>query len=629
LYLLSALKKPVILELRNIPEKNADNVNQFLASIDGIAQDIVVNDEYTGFRLSQILSKAKSSFHVIGKGIDFPKPTLTKKDARLHLNLENRFTVAVLTNEEDHVCMEKIKKTHQKFPDVQFILAGKYNHGIGNEREKSMMTGTSVLFDKHLQAADALWCFDGESEKLLTHAKAMNCELIVDTANNSSPMTDFLMNMQKAAFIACHAAGQNDSGSEEAYNKNRLAGDCRYYGLAYWNIALRYVSIFRKYLDPVERIVFSSPDADIMSLSQSITKFGLKNNTLAMDSRDNRRYYLPDQAKALVAASQIHASDECGESLEIINAALDYIENYTEANKPFSCFMDASSGSFEFLSHDHEGDVSQIIWSLGWVCSLNQLLPQDIGMRSERLMQKYVQKVHLLQDLKSVAVSIQGLYLYNIQKNCWNTTCLIQFLAEQLIDHYPEKDAGGQDPFKWYRQYVSFACNHLPEALIYAYLSSKEKRFRELARETFDFLLKNIFSHGMVRLKSSAHWFLLEQGEPYTPEYGKDICSLMQTLSVFYEVFSDRVYLDRAEEAFSWFMGNNICGLSVFEPVSGSCFEGVTAGGLIASMTPESLSSYIISKEIIEKMRRMKSLAEVNAEPFKMSPGKAVRNWFG
>lgn len=82
----------------------------------------------------------------------------------------------------------------------------------------------------------------------------------------------------------------------------------------------------------------------------------------------------------------------------------------------------------------------------------------------------------------------------------------------------------------------------------------------------------------------------------------EDPASMMLALTFAYEHFNDEEYARLARKCFSWFLGNNILGKTIYNHATGGCHDGLHKGGVNENQGAESLISYLFSRWAIERV---------------------------
>ena len=179
---------------------------------------------------------------------------------------------------------------------------------------------------------------------------------------------------------------------------------------------------------------------------------------------------------------------------------------------------------------------------------------------------------------------------------------IIQILADKLTDLYI---AAKDNSWKWFENGLTYENAVLPESLLYAYSVTKKEQYRDIAKETFDFLLRQIFIEGKIKVVSNHNW--LKKGESNI-KYGEqpvDVAGTVIALTKFYDVFHDKDYIQKQKDAFSWFMGNNHLHQTIYNPATGGCYDGLEENNINLNQGAESTVCYLIARLSLIKEKNL------------------------
>ena len=158
----------------------------------------------------------------------------------------------------------------------------------------------------------------------------------------------------------------------------------------------------------------------------------------------------------------------------------------------------------------------------------------------------------------------------------------------------------------WFEGYLTYANSILPEAMLYSWLITKEKLYKDIALSSFDFLLSHTFNDNGIQVISNRNW--LQKGQK--PEsYGEqpiDVAYTIMTLRKFYDVFEKEEYRLKMETAFNWFLGNNRLRQIVYNPCTGGCYDGLEETHVNLNQGAESTVSYLMARLTMEKHKFVK-----------------------
>ena len=70
----------------------------------------------------------------------------------------------------------------------------------------------------------------------------------------------------------------------------------------------------------------------------------------------------------------------------------------------------------------------------------------------------------------------------------------------------------------------------------------------------------------------------------------------------------EEAYLQAAYEAFEWFLGGNLKGLTLYDPENGSCCDGITPQGLNLNKGAEATLAYLQARLNLEEIKQHDNL---------------------
>jgi len=145
---------------------------------------------------------------------------------------------------------------------------------------------------------------------------------------------------------------------------------------------------------------------------------------------------------------------------------------------------------------------------LGYLISISALLPETLTVAAESTMQNAVLIINKIHSARAMAFVIKGLYYSNTKNKSVQNEALIQHLANNLVQMYRDE---ADKEWQWFEPYLSYANSILPEAMLYAWLATTEKLYKDIAKSSFDFLLSKIFKDNCIKVVSNKTW--LYKGE--------------------------------------------------------------------------------------------------------------------
>jgi hypothetical protein len=191
-------------------------------------------------------------------------------------------------------------------------------------------------------------------------------------------------------------------------------------------------------------------------------------------------YTTDDNARALIVAVQLHASNPDNKYLELIYKYLSFLNYALTADGKFKNFM-----GFNRVFIEEEGSedcFGRCVWALATVSSSSDLPKNAYRMARHMLSQMEVHFTNLTY-LRAKAYTLVGVCLLKDAKHLES----IHVLASDLQRLYHENS---RPDWRWFEQSMTYSNAMIPCALFLAYEATQNQEYYRIAVESFD------FSHG-------------------------------------------------------------------------------------------------------------------------------------
>jgi glycosyltransferase involved in cell wall biosynthesis len=384
---------------------------------------------------------------------------------------------------------------------------------------------------------------------------------------------------------------------------------------AFENSAITHAKLFEKMSHVKKTLKYTMPEINLSHLKKMTTDIGMIQFS-QFDSPDlESGYTVDDNARALIALCQHYELTLDKADLPYIKTYLDFIKFCQQSEGYFLNYVDENRN---FTSQNNETNIAdsngRAIWSIGYVISLDYLLPAELVIEAEEILEKALPHLEAMYSTRSMAFVIKGLAYANQQRNYPKVSILIKTLANRMVQMY--KHESEQD-WHWFESYLTYANSILPEALLCAYQDSGSNEYMKIARESFDFLLSVIFHDDHIKVVSNRGWHIKGKESNQFGEQAIDVAYTILALSRFYDIFKDATYLEKMENAFDWFLGKNHLNQIVYNPCTGGCYDGLEENYINLNQGAESTVSYLMSRltlESYEKPQKPLAIAENTVE---------------
>jgi glycosyltransferase involved in cell wall biosynthesis len=339
------------------------------------------------------------------------------------------------------------------------------------------------------------------------------------------------------------------------------------------NIALKYGFLFAEVTESKEKLRFNFPPIKLDHIQELTTDYGILQFSKFSQPDLSSGYTLDDNARALINMVMYHNVSEDPIALNFAAIYLNFITEIQREDGRFDNYKDIDRQLTKQNEQVNLEDCNgRALWSLGFTLSHQKNLPIDLVKKAQIAWDKAVVHIDAVTSPRAIAYTLKGLYYYyqvNQEEKIKNN---IAQLADKLLNHY---HINSDDNWCWYEDYMTYANNVLPEAMLFSFLATKELKYKKIALITFDFLLSHYFMKGEFSVISNRGWFVKGEKKNTYGEQPIEVATTIITLHLFYEVTGNIKYRNQLNLAFSWFLGNNHLSQIIYNPVNGASYDGL------------------------------------------------------
>ncbi|RLB19633.1 MAG: glycosyl transferase family 1 [Deltaproteobacteria bacterium] len=269
---------------------------------------------------------------------------------------------------------------------------------------------------------------------------------------------------------------------------------------------------------------------------------------------------------------------------------------FNEKNGRFRNFMSYSrQWTEEIGSEDAHG---RAIWSLGKAVSFLQN-PGHLAM-STTLFNKALQAVENFHSPRAVAFCLVGIHAY-LDKFSGDSDVrrIREILANRLFDQF---ENNGTDDWPWLENALNYANGKLPHALLLSGQWIQRSDMLDMGLRSLKWLLTIQTEDGHFVPIGSNGWY--EQGGPKArfDQQPVEANAMIEACVEAFNVTRDKSWLDNAVMCFNWFLGHNDLNMSLYDPKTGGCRDGLMADGINQNEGAESSLAWLLSLMTLQKL---------------------------
>jgi glycosyltransferase involved in cell wall biosynthesis len=632
MFFLNSISKPIILVFHTVLPRPNEALKKKVYDMGTIASSVIVMTKDAASILMNEYNIASVKITVIPHGTHLVPPLERKKLKEYH-QLSNRKVLSTFgllsvskSIETTLAALPAIIKHH---PEVLFLVLGKTHPGVVKnegenyrnsllEKVEDLAIQENVRFvNKYLQLNELLeylqltdiYLFTSKDPNqavsgTLSYALSCGCPVIYtpiphakEVVNDNNGITIDFENpeqLSRAVITLLDDEKLRNKISSNSLEKMAIT--------AWQNAAIAHTLLFEKLTNKTFKINYRIPPINLNHIKKMTTHFGMIQFANIAIPDIHSGYTLDDNARALIALCKHFELFQNQNDLVLIEKYLDFIKYCLQPNGVFLNYVtEQKVFSAQNFSENLEDSNGRAIWSLGYLISLESILPAYLVEEASVLLELAIPNLNNIHSTRAMAFIIKGLHFEHKKEN----KLLLQILASRLVQMYKHEKT---TDWHWFEGYLTYGNSSLSEAMLCAYLSTNENIYKEIAIESFNFLLSKIFVEGKIKVISNLGWHLKDKMDT-TPNGGEqpiDVAYTIMALEKFYSVFNLCNYKEKAIIAFNWFLGNNHLHQIMYNPCTGGCYDGLEAHNVNLNQGAESTLSYLMARLAINNINESK-----------------------
>lgn len=641
-----AVNKPIITVFHTVLPTPESKLKSVVTALCDLSEKVIVLTENSRKILKNEYNLLKEKIEVIPHGTH---SVLWKDEEKLKTKYGFTKNIILSTfgllsaNKNIETVLYALPEIVKKYPNVIYLILGKTHPEVfKNEGEKYRQKLTEIIsslnlalnvqfVNKYLELDEVLeylnlsdlYLFSSKDPNqavsgTLAYAMSTGCpvistpfphakELINDS--NGILLNDFNDPKQFQDAIICLL--ENDEKRTEmgrnAFSKMRAT--------CWENVAIGYGRIFGKITNKNEDLIYQLPEIKTLHFDELTTSFGMLQFSKFDTPDPDSGYTLDDNARALIAIVMYYEKFNIDDSLTLASRYLKFMDYVQQNDGWFQNYVDINGEiTAQNLEVNLEDANGRALWSLGYFLSKKDLLPNNIIKMAENCFVKALPNIAALTSPRAISFALKGLYYFNTTSDK-SVESVTEILVQKLLRYY---EVTSDQDWKWYEDYLTYANSVLPEAMMYAYLILGNKKYKEIAEVTFDFLLSQYFMKGKIQVIPNKGWFHKRNERTFFGEQPIEVAYTMFTLELFYQVTQKIKYKEQLQIAFSWFLGNNHLTQIMYNTVNGASYDGLEEENININQGAESTVCFLLARLVIEKYALKNT-----SETFKMTSNES------
>lgn len=627
--LMSKLNKPIATTFHTVLPNPNEELKKTTIQLAGYSTEIIVMTNNAKAILMKDYGVSKDKIKVIPHGTHLVAPRNTKEKKHA-VNFADRIVLSTFgllsQGKSIETAIEALPKIIARFPNVIYLIIGKTHPEVAkNEGEKyrdslyqrvqDLNLQNNVRFiNKYLSLDELMDYLERTDVYLFTskdpnqavsgtfaYAMACGCPVISTPIPHAKEMLegagknfDF-QNSEQLADVTMELLS-----NPLLLDEMRLNALHKINPTSWQNSAIAHMEMAMNDLKSKKvKLKYELPKLSLDHLKRMTTEHGMIQFSAIATPDLQSGYTLDDNARALIAITQHYELTRENDDLDLIATYLDFIQFCQHEDGSFYNYVDDKGNFYPKNQVENlEDSNGRAIWGLGKFLSHKTILPGELVHKATVILEKALPHVADFESPRAIAFAIKGLHFYNLDQKKLSINSLITSLADNLVSKY--RGISGTN-WEWYENYLTYANSLLPEAMLYASISTGSDLFRDIAKTTFDFLLSITFRDDQIKVISNQGWRHKGKDCNNFGEQPIDVTYTILALDAFYREFGEEEYLTKMEIAFDWFQGRNHLHQIIYNPKTGGCFDGLEEKHVNLNQGAESTLSYLMARLAFEK----------------------------
>ena len=624
---LDKLTKPIVVVFHTVLPYPDELLKSNVQQIASASTSIVVMTKSSALILQETYDIPQQKISVIPHGTHLV-PHLSKDLLKKKYGLKGRkilTTFGLLSSGKNiETTLEALPSIIAQSPDALFLIIGKTHPGVvKSEGEqyrnklkdmvKQLKLSEHVKFIEsylalpdlleYLQLTDIYLFTTHDPNQAVsgTFAYAMSCACPI--ISTPIPHAKEVLTKETGIIIDFHSSRQLSQAvirllQNEPMRKSLSINTLQNIVSTAWeNSAVAHALLFEHIGENEITLQYDLPDINLSHLKYMTTQTGILQFSKINQPDPDSGYTLDDNARALITLCMHYKLTEDDSDLYYIERYLHFIKQCLQPDGTYLNYQDNDNKFTPQNSLVNLDDATgRAIWALGYLVSLMGLVPWEIISEAITIFGKSMVRISEVHSARSMAFAIKGLYFYRQAVNSPQNLLLINVFAKRLAEMYRKESS---ENWEWFEGYLTYANSILPEAMLYAWLLTSDKEYRDIAISSFAFLLSRTFNEKGIEVVSNKKWLMKgQEPDPLTAggEQPIDVAYTIMTLSKFHSVFGEKDYKVKMEKAFTWFLGNNRLSHIVYNPCTGGCYDGLEEFHVNLNQGAESTLSYLMAR---------------------------------
>lgn len=304
----------------------------------------------------------------------------------------------------------------------------------------------------------------------------------------------------------------------------------------------------------------------------------------------NLGYSVDDNARGLIVACLYYKlfGDE-----GVLDLALIYLSFVLHSKTADNWFYNFLTFDNKFVDQAKTEDgFGRVMWALGYAVFSNPR--RDIKLGAANLIEDVKENISKLISPRAISYTLAGLYYLSkakLENSTWEAE--IKLLADKLVSLYKKNKTSD---WHWFEPYMTYSNGIFPYSLALASEIASNDEYALIASESLEFLDKETTDkNGVPCPIGQDGWYKKDGKKALFDQQPVEAADMVIAYLALYKLENKPEYFKKAKKWFSWYYGNNIKQVEVYDNVTTGCFDGINPWGVNLNQGAESIITYLMA----------------------------------
>jgi hypothetical protein len=310
----------------------------------------------------------------------------------------------------------------------------------------------------------------------------------------------------------------------------------------------------------------------------------------------NRRegYTTDDNARALIVCTRHNGLNGSSETAKLADVYLSFLYHMQMKDGRLHNLLSYDRRFLDDVGSDDS--LGRALWACG--CVINSNLDEEKKLLSKEVFDKALPHALNSTSPRAKAFAVLGLSQYqrSYPKDQALSGRMIE-LIEQLLKLYERESSAD---WHWFEAYLTYCNSRLPQALFEGYERIRDEDYLQVAKESCNFILKVQMSNGVFVPVGNKGWYQKGGLRAMYDQQSVEASCMVETAVAAFQATRKSHFRTVARTVFAWYLGKNTKGLSVYNPNTGGCYDGLNPDGLNLNQGAEATVTYLLARLELE-----------------------------